>query len=325
MNNPAIRATKRRWIVSTGDPAGCSPELIVPLLQARQAPEQLIFVGPAELIKQLKLKLPVINKIPTSSGAYWWSVGEISPEQILSGKPNKNSGRVAIKSLKQALNLVDQSKADGLLTLPLNKAAVQAGGEKSFTGHTEFLEAHWNQPAVMSFFGEQFNCALLTRHIPLNEVCQELTLSRVINRTVTINRFFEKYENKSPRLALLGLNPHSGEKGLLGCEEEQLLKPAIQQLTDRGINISGPHPADSFLPIQAATTDCVIACYHDQGLIPFKLSSLLSGIQVSMGLPVLRVSPSHGTAASLAGTGKINPLSTVNCLVKLRQWRTATD
>ena len=321
MTDPQSGEPGTTWVISTGDPAGSSPELLPALLEARRSNERLLLVGPENVADRLKLQLPRgNNRPPGKAAAYWWTSAPVKPEIIASGQPNAASGKAALEALRAAVKLVDLTGADGLLTLPLSKAAVQAAGQEGFTGHTEFLENHWETPGVMSFFGDRFNTALLTRHIPLERVSSTLSIEKIVGRVKLVDRFFRKYEQKKPALALLGLNPHAGEAGLLGTEEIRLLKPAVKRLQNFKINITGPHPSDSFMAVASEEIDCFIACYHDQALTPFKLVSFFTGIQATLGLPVLRVSPDHGVAADLAGTGKIDCRSSLNCLKWLRRW-----
>ncbi|MFP4686717.1 MAG: PdxA family protein [bacterium] len=280
----------------------------------------MIFSGPPAVREKINPGLPNF-KGKDSAEVCWQDAGEIKFSQVSSGNINPASGRAAMASLRAALKITDELKSCSLLTLPLSKAAVQAGGQANFLGHTEYLEEHWSTIGVMSFFAEKFNVALLTRHCPLVEVSKLLTRQK-ITRTVKICwRFFKK--KFTPRFALLGLNPHSGEQGLIGREEEEILKPAVRELCAEDIKISGPYPADSFLPINSGEVDMIFACYHDQGLVPFKQLHFFTGIQATLGLPILRVSPDHGTAAALAGKGRVDPRSTINCLKWLRSWNTA--
>ncbi len=303
-------------IISTGDPAGCSPELILPLIEERKN-ERLIFVGPPALREYLPERLPDFEG-PGASFNCWYEAGNIDPDQISSGDINSSSGAAALDSLKGALELSEKLDNCSLLTLPLSKSAVQASGEANFLGHTEFLENFWSAPGVMSFFGEKFNVALLTRHCPIDSVSSLLRPEKIIQTINTCRRFFER--RFSPKFALLGLNPHSGEKGLLGGEETEILRPAVEQLRSEGLDITGPFPADSFLPISGGDVDMIFACYHDQGLVPFKQLHFFTGIQATLGLPIPRVSPDHGTAAKIAGTGQVDTRSAINCLKWLRRW-----
>ncbi len=313
-------SSSHTWLITTGDPAGSSPELLPGILAEQQPDEQFIFVGPPAVKERLNLSISTEKEPPTGRKNIWYPTTKYPANQVLSGSPNQQSGHSAFEALKTGLELTEKYEIDGLLTLPLSKAAVRRQAQPEFTGHTEYLESFWNKNAVMSFFGTQFDVALLTRHLPLKEVSDHLTPQQIISQVHSLAKFYRNHGKSDPTFGLLGLNPHAGESGMIGTEEKELLKPAINQLHADGIKINGPFPADSFLPVKADSVDMVISCYHDQGLTPFKLLHFYTGVHASLGLPLLRVSPDHGIAADLAGQNKIDPRSTVNCLNWLRKW-----
>ncbi len=308
MTNPADPS---RVIVSTGDPAGVSPRLLVPLVQTLDRfdpPVNLHIVGPPEVRNWL------IDQDVASDGWEWEPAGSVPADRILDGDPDGPTGQAAHTSLLSALERCREPDVRGLLTLPLSKRAVREAGHDSFVGHTELLEEYFETDGLMSFFGDQFNVGLLTRHLPLSQVPEALDSSFVQS---TLRRFHEELGDlfgRSPSLALLGLNPHAGEKGSLGTEDRDVLEPAVERLREEGIDLRGPAPADSFLPVHGGSVDMVVACYHDQGLTPFKLNHFFTGVHVTLGLPILRVSPDHGVAADLAGTDRIDDRSAVNSL-----------
>ncbi|MGM0381125.1 MAG: PdxA family dehydrogenase [bacterium] len=306
-------------IASTGDPAGASPELIPSLLNKLNKEEKIIFVGPEAVRKELCPGLKLTTDPRQEEESCWFTAGNIKTKQICSGNIDANSGRAAYTALKTALELIEKGNFNNLLTLPLSKKAVQKAGHPGFTGHTEYLEDFAGRKGLMSFFGNNFNCSLLTRHLPLRKVANKITTRSVIEKIKICKRYFSNLNNDSPRFALLGLNPHAGEGGSLGEEEIEVLQPAVKQLKSNGINITGPHPADSFLPIQGQTTDMIFSCYHDQGLTPFKQQHFFTGVHSTLGLGFNRVSPVHGTATGIAGTGRIDPRSAINCLDWLRR------
>ncbi len=310
---------KKTWIVSSGDPAGSSPELIPHLLQNLKNNEKIVITGPEAVKEKICPRLETTSSPVEQAQSSWFIAGDISPGKISAGRPDKETGTAAIEALKAALEFVKTGNTGGLLTLPLAKNAVRAAGYPKFTGHTEYLEKFAGKKGVMTFFGKKFNCALLTRHLPLRRVPEQITTKLVIDKVKICSDYFKKSGNDSPRFALLGLNPHAGEEGSLGDEEMNVLKPALEKLKEDKINITGPHPADSFLPVQGQNTDMIISCYHDQGLTPFKQAHFFSGVHATLGLGFYRASPVHGTASSLAGSNKINPQSALNCLRWLRR------
>lgn len=302
-------------LVTVGDPAGCSPVLAAELIEACDEDEILTFVGPASLRGFL---LDYLEQNRLGDNVKWVEVGSLDRDRILSAEPNLDTGEVAFRSLRQALELCRPGE-DALLTLPLSKAVVQSAGHGDFVGHTEELEAHFDTDGVMTFFGETLNVALITRHIPLREVPDVLTQEKVEWTVRAVHDFYERSGTEDPALALLGLNPHAGEDGKIGTEDETVLKPAVETLRADNIDIEGPYPADSFLPVQGDTVDCLFACYHDQGLVPFKQNHFFDGVHATLGLPVPRVSPDHGVALAAVQDDSINPESTLNCLRWLRE------
>lgn len=296
-----------------------APELLLSLLNERRDTERLILVGPESLHDWVRDQLPSTNPAPYT----WEPAGELPSSVLLNGEPDGRSGAAALSALRGAVDLLKAGEGDALLTLPLSKEAVHAAGEDDFTGHTEYLENRFEDPALMSFFGESFNVGLITRHCPLAAVPDRLTRRRVVGSVRIAHRFFVRHREESPRFVLLGLNPHAGEGGRIGDEEITVLRPAVEALREDGVTVEGPLSADGYLPVQEEDVDMIFAPYHDQGLVPFKLRHFFTGIHATLGLPVLRVSPDHGVAAKLAGTGRVDPRSTVNALRWLRTMMTS--
>lgn len=308
-------ASEPDLVVSAGDSAGISPELIPFLLSNRDPDEVFTFVGPPRVRDKI---LDDLDRDHFHSNVQWIPAGSVSEECISSGEPNAETGEAALTSFRTAMKLADESDESRLLTLPLSKQSVQASGHDDFIGHTEELERFFDSEAVMSFFGEDFNVALFTRHCPVHKVREKLSVNGVKNLVTMVDTFFRKNITDNPCFAVLGLNPHAGEGGSIGTTDETVLKPAVEELQNSGLEITGPHPADSFLPGYADEVDMIFASYHDQGLVPFKQEYFHSGVHASLGLPVLRVSPDHGVAADLAGTGRVNPGSTIRSLEWIR-------
>lgn len=300
-------------IVTVGDVAGCSPLLAAALIEERNDDEVLTVCGPASLHGFL---LDHLEQHQFGPGVDWVEVGSIDRDRILSGEPDEETGELAYRSLEQALELC-QPGGNSLLTLPLSKAVVQSAGHENFLGHTERLEAYFDTDGVMTFFGDTMNVALLTRHIPVSQV-PELLDEESVTRTVrTVHRFYQT-SGRDPSFGLLGLNPHAGEDGKIGTEDSQILEPAVKSLRADGIDIDGPFPADSFVPVRRDSVDLIFACYHDQGLVPFKQNHFFDGVHATLGLPVPRVSPDHGVALQAVKKNSIDPESALNCLRWLR-------
>lgn len=305
----------RRFVVSTGDPAGVAPQLLPCLLEELRRGERLLLVGPSRVRDWFEEHRP-----GDPAGEWDWEpVGDVPGEVLLSGTPDGRSGAAALSSLREAIDRVRPGEGDALLTLPVAKAAVLEAGEEGFTGQTEFLEARFGTRGLMSFFGDAFNVGLITRHCPLREVPERVTRESVLRAAREAHRFFEDRRDAPPRLALLGLNPHAGESGRIGDEEEKRLVPAVETLREEGINVEGPLAADGYFPVGADEVDMVLAPYHDQGLTPFKLLHFFTGVHATLGLPVPRAGPDHGVAAELAGTGRVDDRSTRHALRWLRR------
>ncbi|MFB6355314.1 MAG: PdxA family protein [bacterium] len=301
-------------VVSTGDPAGVSPRLIGPLLDVQDRPG-LVFVGPPEVHDQYAPEVTVVKPDDVDAGIDGWiTSGSITPSRITSGSPNAQTGEVAFRSFKKAHTVTRKQKKSHLLTLPLSKKWVQEAGYGDFRGHTEYLERKVPGNIVMTFWGKDLNVALQTRHIPLDSVSGEIDTQSLLETVRCIDRHFREYEGYVPSIALLGVNPHAGESGSLGEEEQTVVKPAVERLNEEGVDVDGPFPADGFLPVAGDDYNMVLAMYHDQGLAPFKLNHFYTGIHATLGLDFLRASPVHGTAFDRVSGGEIDTTSATNAL-----------
>jgi len=219
------------------------------------------------------------------------------------GKMTAESGKYAVKSLKAATEDLASNKIDVLVTAPINKKNVQSA-EFNFPGQTEFLAQYSNTDKVlMLMVGDGMRVAVATGHIPLKEVAQKLTAKLIEEKAeILISSLIRDFGIVKPRIAVLGLNPHAGDNGLLGEEEQKIIGPAIQTLKNAGHFVFGPYGSDGFFGTgQYKQFDGVMAMYHDQGLAPFKALAFDSGVNFTAGLPVVRTSPDHGTAMDIAG------------------------
>lgn len=222
------------------------------------------------------------------------------------GKPSGAQAAFAIKSLEAAANDLARGKVDVLVTAPIDKNSMQAAGF-AFPGHTEFLAhlAGEDHPVLMVLMGEGLRVGTVTGHVPLKDVADRITTDRIMEKARLFHQSLQKDMGvDSPRIALLGLNPHAGDNGTLGSEDRERIAPAVRKLNEEGILAFGPYPADGFFGSGSYTNfDGVLAMYHDQGLIPFKTLSFGQGVNFTAGLPVVRTSPDHGTGAGIAGQG----------------------
>ena len=218
------------------------------------------------------------------------------------GKETKEGGKYALLSLKAALNALKKNEIDVLVTAPINKHNIQTDDFK-FPGHTDFLAKELEGEALMFMVTEGLKVSLLTDHVPVKDVSTNLNpklIEQKINKTYTSLK--KDFKISKPKIAVLGINPHSGDNGVIGTEDDELLKPVIEKIADTGKLIYGPYSADSFFGSETYTKfDAVIASYHDQGLIPFKTLSFGKGVNYTAGLNKVRTSPDHGTAYEIAG------------------------
>ncbi len=283
--------------ITTGDPNGIGAEITVKALQKLEiSPEKVILISNENVLNtnNWNKKYDLIN-IPYSG-------------TINQGFSSKEGGEFVFKSLKKACEL----KPKAIVTAPVSKESMHLAGH-FFNGQTEVLEyflAHGNQKAEMLFTGDKFRVLLLTRHTAIKDI--KLTKEEIVSKIHRLQEFFvNKMGIKEPQFGLCALNPHAGENGVIGDEEINIMIPAVQELTASGIKISQPISADTLLPQaikqylsgQSMDYDCYIATYHDQGLIPIKAVAQENTVNMTIGLDIIRTSPSHGTAFDIAGKG----------------------
>ncbi|MGB0176982.1 MAG: 4-hydroxythreonine-4-phosphate dehydrogenase PdxA [Owenweeksia sp.] len=226
------------------------------------------------------------------------------------GKEDQEVGKYAYQSLDIACSHLEDHTIDALVTAPIHKATIQ-GDHFRFAGHTDYLENRFKGKATMMMVSEDMRMALATVHIPLAEVASALTTELILKRIKSIHKTLKKdFHIIRGKIAVLAVNPHAGDHGLIGDEDDRIVKPAIQQALDSGITAFGPYPADSFFGSgNHKKFDAVLAMYHDQGLIPFKSMSFGKGVNYSAGLDIIRTSPDHGTGFDIAGKGVANESS----------------
>ncbi|MEP0710663.1 4-hydroxythreonine-4-phosphate dehydrogenase PdxA [Algoriphagus sp.] len=230
------------------------------------------------------------------------NVSEECPE-VIPGAETQEAGKFALETLKMAVNDLKEGKIQALVTAPLNKNNVNTD-ELHFVGHTEYITNEVGaKESLMLMVSEQFRVGLVTGHVPLAKVAENITKEKIIQKAKILLKSLEKdFGINKPKIAILGLNPHAGEDGLLGEEEEKIIKPAIHALKDQNKLVFGPYPADGFFGMAHQNKfDGVLAMYHDQGLVPFKSMAFSTGVNFTAGLPVVRTSPDHGTAYNIAG------------------------
>lgn len=220
------------------------------------------------------------------------------------------SGKYALTSLNEAMKALQEKSIDVLVTAPINKLMIRKN-EKTFIGHTEFLEESFEGESLMLMVSDIMKIAFITGHIPLSKVSNTITEKKIIKKTTLLNQtLISDFNKRKPKIAILGINPHAGENGMLGNEEESIIIPALKKLNDQGVLALGPYSSDSFFSVKNLKSfDGIIAMYHDQGLIPFKTLSFTEGVNFTAGLNIIRTSPVHGTANNIAGENIANEQS----------------
>ena len=281
---------KPRIGITVGDPAGIGPEIAV-----RAAQDSAV----------LALCEPILYGPSTSEELSPYPPGQISAA----------AGRAAFDAISRAVFDATAGTIDAMATAPINKEAFAAAG-LHWKGHTDLLAYLTGSPrGVMMFHSDALRVVLATVHIPLSEVPRAITRELIESLVELTARELPRFGIMSPRIGVAGLNPHAGEHGLLGPEDEAVIRPAVEACAARGINVTGPFPADTiFVRALRDGFDVVIACYHDQGLIPVKLAAFGKAVNVTLGLPIIRTSVDHGTAFDIVGTGMADPSSMIEAV-----------
>ena len=235
---------------------------------------------------------------------------------IVPGQLTDVAGKYAVLSLQTAVAALKQKQIDGLITAPIHKKNIQSP-DFNFTGHTPFLKSFFEvKDVVMMLCAGSFRVALVTEHLPVKDVASQITKESIVSKLTIIHKSLQKdFGIDKPRIAVLGLNPHAGDEGLIGNEEETIIKPAIKEAKNNNMLVVGPFSADAFFARgQHQKFDAVLAMYHDQGLVPFKTLASGEGVNYTAGLPMVRTSPDHGVAFDIAGKDKADPSSFITAL-----------
>jgi 4-hydroxythreonine-4-phosphate dehydrogenase len=296
--------------LAVGDPAGIGPEIALAALRDEQVRREmrLVVLGPAALAP---------SELPSS--VEWRNTA--APQRWVMGRVHAECGRAALEALRAGVELARERRIDALVTCPVSKEALHAAGER-VEGQTELL-ARWDgaRRYQMIAVAGRMRVMLLTRHMPLAEALASVTGERVLDHLALLDETLRGWGFSHPKLALAGLNPHAGENGLLGREELDVLRPALERARERGLDVAGPVSPDSvFLQATRGAFDAVLALYHDQAFIPVKLAAPELGLTVIAGLSFLRVSPAHGTAFDIAGRGLASPRNLIAALRQAAAW-----
>ena len=310
-------------LITMGDPAGVGPEIILKAHHAEKIPFAVVVgdYGVLDFYRNL-LKIPVelrevssLKKEVEEGCLNVLSLTKLTPGKDFSpGKSSKVCGEAVVRYIRCAVDLCLKKEASAMVTAPISKASMHAAGY-DYPGHTEMLaELTGTDNYAMMLVGGGIRVVLVTIHVALRKVFELLTEEEVYRvARLTCGELIRLYGIESPRVAVCGLNPHAGESGAFGGEEQRVILPAIERLRREGFEVSGPHPADTiFYWHLKGKYDAVVAMYHDQGLIPVKLVGFEEGVNVTLGLPIVRTSPDHGTAFDIAGKGIANFKSLVS-------------
>ncbi len=316
------RLKKRpRIAVTLGDPNGVGPEVVLKCLADSRLMKFMepLVVGSAHVLKvhanklgYRDLRIHVVQQPPErlqEGGLTVLDVARGEKPDVQFGQVTEAAGRLAMQAVEAATDLCLQGQAEALVTAPISKEAIARAGYEE-PGHTEFIARRAGCEAfTMMLVSDELRVGLVTGHIPIWDVPKRITREAILEKMRIISASLRHdFGVERPKIAVLGLNPHAGDGGVLGREEDEAILPAIERSCEEGNLVFGPFPADSFFGIGAYRLyDAVLAMYHDQGLIPFKTLAFESGINFTAGLPIVRTSPDHGTAFNIAGEGKASP------------------
>jgi 4-hydroxythreonine-4-phosphate dehydrogenase len=326
-----MASAERPLALTLGDPAGIGPDITLLAWQARKRDQipPFVLLGDEGVLaaraETLGLSIPIrrVSK-PSAAPGIFDDALPVLPipvtGTVVAGRPDARAMTAVKQSIANAVRLVQQGEVRAVVTNPISKATLYGSGF-AFPGHTEYLAAlaasHESTPRpVMMLASGPFKAVPVTIHVPLKDVPRllnaDLILATIRITATDLRRYFGI---SRPRIAVSGLNPHSGEDGSLGREEIDIIVPAIEAAREAGFDVSGPHPADTMFHASARKNyDVAICMYHDQALVPFKTLAFEEGVNVTLGLPFVRTSPDHGTAFSIAGTGNANPRSLIEAL-----------
>ena len=315
-----------RIALTSGDPSGVGPEICLKTAHHSAVLEKCVPVlfGDLDVFQSVgrKLQLPVPqevfgleqwNELVHVSKPAVFDFSSVATSDFQIGRVNAQTGKASFAYFTKAISMAMEGKVDGIVTGPIHKKAIHAAGH-AYPGHTEILaEKTGTENYCMMLTSEEISCSFVTTHVGLREVPDLIQLDNVLNCIRLTNDALQKIRGTSVKLVCCGLNPHAGEDGLFGRqEEERYIVPALQQARIEGIDIEGPLPADTaFIQRKRETTDGYVCMYHDQGSIPLKALSFDEAVNITLGLPIIRTSVDHGTACDIAWQGIANHQSMI--------------
>ncbi len=339
MSPPARSSDRPRLAITLGDPNGIGPEVVLKCLlddALRRAIDPLVMGSAAVLhahAEALGLDVPLAEvdapdaPRPTDAIAVLDVTDDAPP--VAFGATTAEGGRLAMEAVTAATDACLAGHADAMVTAPLSKEAIQQAGY-FFPGHTEFLAERTGAPApLMMMVAGPLRVGLVTAHVPLARVPDGITPDAIQTKLRLMRDSLQRdFGIDAPSIAVLGLNPHAGDGGVIGEEEQTIIGPALESARANGLNVAGPFPADGYFATERDRFDAVLAMYHDQGLVPFKALAFEDGVNFTAGLPIVRTSPDHGTAYNIAGTGVASPgsmRSAIELAVSVVRQRTSSS
>lgn len=305
--------------ISLGDPGGVGPEIVLKALSERSSlPEAryIVFGGGtilAEAAETLGLRPDLSTwkegDLPSVPGRFFRDAG--GPQAgFVKGKASAGNGEASFLFFRAAVEMARAGLLQAVVTAPISKTSWRLAG-LSWRGHTEYLESLF-PGAIMTFWSAKLRVALLSHHLPLREAMERVKKGALLGFFRNLHQSLDRTKAGIRELLVAGLNPHAGEDGLLGTEEDDEIRPAVEEARKEGLSISGPFPPDTvFLKALGRPEKMVVALYHDQGLIGFKLEAFETGVNATLGMPFIRTSPDHGTAYDIAGKGTADPRSLI--------------
>jgi len=315
------RRKRPRIAITLGDPNGIGPEVVLQCLMDSRLLKfmQPIVIGSAHVLqvhaKALRfrdVRVHVVRQVPDEvpeDGIVVLDIAHGEKPEVRFGEITEEGGRLAMRAVERATDLCMEELVDAMVTAPISKEAISLAGYKD-PGHTEFIARRTGcSEFTMMMVAGDLRVGLVTGHMAIWDVPRAVTQDAILSKIRIISgSLVHDFGIVRPKIAVLGLNPHAGDGGIMGTEERETIIPAIQRACDEGHFVFGPYPADGFFAVGGYRAyDAVLAMYHDQGLIPFKTIAFDSGVNFTAGLPIVRTSPDHGTAYNIAGQGKASP------------------
>ncbi|MCH8124508.1 4-hydroxythreonine-4-phosphate dehydrogenase PdxA [candidate division KSB1 bacterium] len=310
--------------ITMGDLNGIGPEVTIKAISELFPSQNVVFtiVGSGKALefysRTLSAKLTIEEGQPGSDPLklHFLEVDSEDMNTIEPGLVKAEAGKASVQFIQKALTLIENNDKAALVTAPISKQAIWAAGI-DFPGHTELLADWFNtENYTMMLISNELKVGLVTTHHPIRDVSDLLSSDLIMKKCMTINRDLQnRFQIRNPRIALAGLNPHAGENGQLGTEEEKIIKPAIEKLKQQNVFVEGPFSSDTlFIPQKLQQYHAILAMYHDQGMIPVKMQGFGKAVNYTAGLPIVRTSPDHGTAFDIAGKGLANPSSMIEAI-----------